>query len=186
VIRPVLDLRRCHRADAEGDHDVRAPVGGVSEISALARRFNGMAERVRARTGELELLHRTARSANSAKRRLPSDQSHEIRTPMNAVIGISGLLRDTDLDTEQRQFGRILRDSANSLLLLINDILDFSRIEAGRFELEQAPSTSPSVWRRARTGRGRRGGQGPRAALRDRPRVPRRWSRRDQGAAGTA
>jgi signal transduction histidine kinase/CheY-like chemotaxis protein/HAMP domain-containing protein len=66
VIRPVLALDGATAAVAAGGHDVNAPVDGVSEISTLARRFNGMAERIRGRTDELELLHRVAATANSA------------------------------------------------------------------------------------------------------------------------
>ncbi|MCY0994285.1 response regulator [Nannocystis sp. ILAH1] len=111
---------------------VRLPASGRNLVRASV---TDITERTRAQQA-LAAAKEAAEAANAAKGTFLANMSHEIRTPMNAIIGMTGLLLDTPLSSEQRDFVDTLRSSCESLLTIINDILDFSKIEANKLELE--------------------------------------------------
>ena len=130
IVRPggetrFASIRLTREKDARGGHG--GVFGIVSDVT------------------DLELAHREAETALTAKASFLANMSHEIRTPLNGILGFSELLMTSNLEPEQREQAQTVHQSARSLVKLLNDILDFSKIEAGQMDIELEPTNLPHL-----------------------------------------
>jgi len=139
-------LRRVERLSYEvneigesGSVEQRVSVEGADELAKLAGNVNTMLANLESAQTQLREAKEEAISANEAKSRFLANMSHEIRTPLNAVMGMTGLLRESELTSDQREYVETIYQGSESLLTIISDILDFSKIESGKLEMEQQP-----------------------------------------------
>ncbi len=152
VVGPLMAVSRAARRMQDGDTDVRiAKLGWLTpkEVLNLSQAFNAMAESVASSRAQEAEARAKAEQANLSKTEFLRNVTHEVRTPLNAIIGFSEVLlnecRRMNLPHRQISHAEDISSAGRHMLSLINSLLDLSRIEAGQYQLQEAPTALDEV-----------------------------------------
>ncbi|WP_138518818.1 ATP-binding protein [Limnobacter alexandrii] len=139
VLNPLAKLKRTADEIRNGNEDAVCEVNANDELGDVSKAVNQMAHNLAHKNRRLREANARVEMASQAKTEFLSNMSHEIRTPLNGIVGLTYLLKDTSVSSNQKLLLESLEKTSRNLIDLVSDVLDISKIEAGSMELESKP-----------------------------------------------